>query len=567
MKWFHAREQALKKFLEMTMNNTRYADPPVALPIEFIYDDQVTSAFFDCDLTNYENLAFWSRFWEHDRKKMLQIVKKHGHQLQYASNELKQDLEIAFSASLSSYIVVSSLPKEVNHNKEFLLKLIEQNPNCYYYIPEELKKDHDISRMAISKDPSMLRIASEWCDREMVKQAIERDGMALRGMPYSYRNDRELGCIAVKNNPKALLLLSTELQNDRELVKMAVQQNGEILWSLIETTYKLDKEIALLALNNTKSAWNLDESLLNDKDIAMHYLKLGHWFMRIKSPSLRKDKDIILQAVKYSSPKVYLELDNDMKRDHEICMQVVKDLGCLLSEMPYEIQNDFEIVFQAVTTNPFALKYASKELRANRNVVLQAFSKALRCCQPDYLPKQAISLEEYVENAQQQRLYQNCVFGYISEELKHDLEIILKALEFQDETAALIPHEALIHNDYEVVKTALQKNGAVLEHLPLFIRNDKEFVLLAVRQCGSAMRYASQELKNDMELLNAVVKSSPLLSTNNFSELLLQSSLTRMRKSEAKQRQSIVPTFNFYASIETKQDLELVKDAICNMEC
>ena len=83
---------------------------------------------------------------------------------------------------------------------------------------------------------------------------------------------------------------------------------------------------------------------------------------------------------------------------------------------------------------------------------------------------------------------------YASEELRADKEVVLAAVkEYGDALEHAVP-EVL---DKEVVLTAVKEYGGALEHASLEMCADKEVVLAAVKQYGDALQYASEELKND----------------------------------------------------------------------
>ena len=65
------------------------------------------------------------------------------------------------------------------------------------------------------------------------------------------------------------------------------------------------------------------------------------------------------------------------------------------------------------------------------------------------------------------------------------------------------------HDDYDVAKAALKKDGLNLSYLSNDLKNNKELVLIAVNQRGSGIQYASDDLRADEEVINAAINNMP----------------------------------------------------------
>lgn len=85
-----------------------------------------------------------------------------------------------------------------------------------------------------------------------------------------------------------------------------------------------------------------------------------------------KDKELILKNMLYCI-KILEYIDQDLFKDIEFVKKVLFENGMSLEFMPPEIQNDKELVIIALNNSAgFALKFASEELRADREVVKEA---------------------------------------------------------------------------------------------------------------------------------------------------------------------------------------------------
>lgn len=85
-----------------------------------------------------------------------------------------------------------------------------------------------------------------------------------------------------------------------------------------------------------------------------------------------KDKELILKNMQYNL-QILDYIDQDLFKDIEFVKKVLFENGMSLEFMPPEIQNNKELVILAINNSAgFALKFASEELRADREVVKEA---------------------------------------------------------------------------------------------------------------------------------------------------------------------------------------------------
>lgn len=99
----------------------------------------------------------------------------------------------------------------------------------------------------------------------------------------------------------------------------------------------------------------------------------GHSEVRRIKKELYSDKDFTLKAIKLSR-FVYGYLPLELKKDREIVMEAVKS-GTLLQHVERNFRNDKEVVIEAVRKHPFTLQYADKSLRNDKEVVTVAYKK------------------------------------------------------------------------------------------------------------------------------------------------------------------------------------------------
>ena len=85
-----------------------------------------------------------------------------------------------------------------------------------------------------------------------------------------------------------------------------------------------------------------------------------------------KDKELILKNMQYNL-QILEYIDQDLFKDIEFVKKVLFLNGMSLEYMPQEIQNNKELVIIALNNSAgFALKFASEELRADKEAVKEA---------------------------------------------------------------------------------------------------------------------------------------------------------------------------------------------------
>ena len=88
-----------------------------------------------------------------------------------------------------------------------------------------------------------------------------------------------------------------------------------------------------------------------------------------------KNKELILKNMQYNL-QILEYIDEDLFEDTEFVKKVLLENGMALEFMPQEIQNNKELVIIALNNSAgFALKFASEELKADKEVVKESIKK------------------------------------------------------------------------------------------------------------------------------------------------------------------------------------------------
>ena len=131
---------------------------------------------------------------------------------------------------------------------------------------------------------------------------------------------------------------------------------------------------------------------------------------------------------------------------------------------------------QAVSGNCYALKYATEEMKGDREIVMAAVSKHGHTLQ------------------------------YATEELKGDREIVMAAV--SKHGFALVYATEEMKGEREIVMAAVSQDGSALRYATQEMKGEREIVMAAVSTNGLALRCAAKELKDDEEILQHALERS-----------------------------------------------------------
>ena len=182
------------------------------------------------------------------------------------------------------------------------------------------------------------------------------------------------------------------------------------------TVNKQDKHIVKLMFMDLCFKYNvfsdIDEELCKsmipkelwyDKEFVLNVVKEnGQILETFSNDMIQNDRDIIMNAVtNYGYALKYAS--KELQNDREVVMSAVRNAGWALQFASRTLKDDYDIVMNAVIENGLALEYASKELRDNPNIVMSAID--------------TLSITS------------SSAFKFASKNLKNDPEFILKALQ------------------------------------------------------------------------------------------------------------------------------------------
>lgn len=193
--------------------------------------------------------------------------------------------------------------------------------------------------------------------------------------------------------------------------------------------------------------------------------------------SLKQNEDFNIEAIKHNKSVINYVLD-EFKNNREFMLKLIIEtkLGSLIEYSSKEIRDDREIVIQAVSCpiqyGKGAYQYISERLRKDKELFLLALK------------------------------HDDVILEYASKEIKADKEIIIRVVENNPYD---FQHAAQhLKEDKDLILKIMNQRGDVLMHISNF-NNDKDVVLAAINNYPYAFKYVSDEFKNSKEMVNIVI--------------------------------------------------------------
>jgi predicted regulator of amino acid metabolism with ACT domain len=145
---------------------------------------------------------------------------------QYASDELKQDIEFVSVAIAQNVDIYPYIPRAFLNDVEFAMKLVQRNGTAFVALPSSMKQNTDIIKAAINSDWKVIQHVPKSAKTEdIMKFALDKCGNALPCVSRDMRNNKELVLGLVQKDGLCLQYASAKLRSDIDVIAAAVKQN------------------------------------------------------------------------------------------------------------------------------------------------------------------------------------------------------------------------------------------------------------------------------------------------------------------------------------------------------
>lgn len=315
--------------------------------------------------------------------------------------------------------------------------------------------------------------------------------------------------------------------------------------SFIETEYDqsvtlTDEEVSIKLKNDSRAYKYLEKYYKDNEELGLIAVNSNLYAFTFLSKKLQCEKEFVIKLIlqKDENQHLYDYLNDNLKKDIGIVKLCIKaDSGIIRNIAPV---SDRELMEEALIDDVFNLRYASEDLKTDKNFILDLVRKEWRIL--DEASKTLLSDSDFIHEAiccfninqenpilgedQDSLTFRNkknetidistvvnyLVSGY-PRVLKHisptsDMEIICKCLEYTEEADIHFIIDC-ISDDLKQTKAfwvaAVQKSLYMLKNAPLDYKQDEDVVLSAIRYHGELIEFADENLiKNPKIFLEAI---------------------------------------------------------------
>jgi CxxC motif-containing protein len=293
--------------------------------------------------------------------------------------------------------------------------------------------------------------------------------------------------------------ISSELRNDFDCVMMALSINTDC-FRFLSSKLRKNKDIVMNAIKNTQSSLiykriipHIDKSSFADYEIALLLISIdANFFFRVNN-DLQNNRAFIIDVI---------TITNDTINSHEFIM-----LSCVTKKM----KNDLEIVTIACKQYGCALKYASEEIRNTKSVVLIAIkfdTDAFQYASYDMRNNKQFIMENMTSDKCEWKLRRHTLFKHVSTELQDDYDVVMHAVKING--SALEFASEKMKNTMAIILAAIYSNPYAFKFVPFDVRNNKQIVMENIKNDDNAeaFKYVSTELQNDYDVVLCAVTNN-----------------------------------------------------------
>ena len=311
-------------------------------------------------------------------------------------------------------------------------------------------------------------------DREVAMVAVQqKDFITRQYLHTSFKNDKEMALVAVASSPYALEFFDESIKDDQEVVFLSVSQNGYSL-QYASARLRADREVVYAAVSNYGRAlgfvdpsFNLDAvtalTALEDIDFVTEYMT------EIIKRGLGHDGNFVFRAGKAKfADKVLFE-------DRDFLLKWLRSGKSLDVEMIDKVLlKDRDVLMALLHVNPYSYTQLDTKMQKDRALALIAMRANLR------------------------------IFSNLDPVFKNDKTFVLLAVKTKG--TLLLEADSRFLDDAETVKATVQKSPEMLGVVSRRLRDNLDMVKLAVKRDRFTIRYASKRIRSDLKFMRPLVE-------------------------------------------------------------
>lgn len=403
-----------------------------------------------------------------DKQVAMKAVRANGMLLRFADPVLKQDPDVVFQAVTKHGESIAYACRSLRNELRIASRAVRQCGQALLYVGLEARNDLGVVLLAVQNDGMALRFAPDkyQLNRKVVLQAVTQNGRAIKHAHPCFKADLDVVRIALEQNFFSFTDVHFEQMSAKDVAKLfcSLQEDLGLYARSAPNKLKDLKEcltkdqVALMAENGF---W-LEEAALRVRAAKVSVLKavsLDGGALRYASTKLRADKQVVRRAIK-NSVRALRFASKTLRNDFGVVRQAVLQDGMSLQYASQELCDNDLLVSTAIKKDPRALEFASPRLKAATWAALEATSRMSSSLM-------LTSLSDSKEVVLQAVRRNGEALKYASKHLRGDLEVVRTAIESN--------FRAIMHARHFVVQPSLVVFAALQEANTVCTRETMKF--------------------------------------------------------------------------------------------
>ncbi|KAL9653717.1 hypothetical protein ABK040_014663 [Willaertia magna] len=467
----------------------------------------------DTDVALLLSPSYYSNEMKDNKELMLKIVKKNGDHLQYASNRLKNDLDVLYEA-FNQLKVISKEKSCFKSAKDFILYLLKNNNSIYkLYLPKQLSKDEDVIRaLNPHKNKEIMNVKDRFGaeDKNLLKQCL----MTTPSLPrYRIHStllfDKEilwyrffyLGLIDKEINQyktiKELILEVIQIEKPERFINYLPNYNDLQYLFLSDVGY-----------------FETFTGITNLRQLVLYVLQNCGILYGLNLKEFSDDKEILLSNIQndFNNSSVLSHASNRLKHDKEFIWNYFYYKGYTLKSLE-EYENAEQIVLENIEYDFNIFPHLSIEMRNSRAIVKKSIKRFVGS---NVLQYSSAEIRDDKEIALLALMHDPKSFQYLSDKLQSDEELFSLAIKYD-------PHFNCFKGypfSNEFLKKIIKYNHRFFSYCSIYLRSDKEFIINTMKQFPDLWYSAAPALKHDKEFLQYAFQYGTYYDNDNKEMML-----------------------------------------------
>lgn len=389
-----------------------------------------------------------------------------------------------------------------------LMRKVVKKFDYFYAMPKQCRGNLYVAKVAIKRSHSNIEHALGFVieDREIGFKVVRSNGTNLKWLAPTLKKDKHIilaAVAAVMNEEFAILHMDPELLKDEEFLIELLKVKTSI-FGLLPKDLQENKTFVLKAVKvNARIYDDLSDEFVNDAEILITAVTmspgLSFWYNIPESYKLNAE---LARIVLEKHGRLLQCFSDEIKADKVLVLIAVKSCGSALGFTTSILQDDYEVVMNAVSNyeSASALEHASIRLRNNKEIVECACKHS--CFAFKYAER---SNGWYNDFGRKIIAEYGHLLEFAPDHWKSDKALVISAVQSAPRVYLSLSPEFI--TDEDVMLEVLKKDGKMLRSMPEMASLNRDLVYAAVSNSGLAMRHVNPLLKQEKELTMIAVET------------------------------------------------------------